>query len=78
METARAISRGRHVVADMDVAELGDAQAIKLRRKIRNRHIDAFDRVAQASGGKSIGCSKERKASCEKPRRIGKKSGARD
>ena len=53
----------RHVVANVYVAKLSDAQPIQLRRKIGDGHIDALNRVTQAFGGKPIGSGKERKAS---------------
>src|ERR1019366_167107 len=53
----------RHVVANMDVTKLSNAQPVKLWRKIGHRHIDALDGIAQTAGGKSIGSGKKRKAS---------------
>ncbi len=53
----------RHVVANVDVAELSDAQAVELRRKIGDGHINALDGVTQAPSGKSIGRCEEWKTS---------------
>src|SRR5580700_2525623 len=58
---ARDFAR-RHVIADVDVAQLRDAQTIELWRQIRHRHIDALNRVAQASGSKTISRGEKRKA----------------
>ena len=52
-----------HVVANVDVAQLGDAQPIQRGGKIRHRHIDALNRVTQAPRGKSVGGGEKRKAS---------------
>src|ERR1700729_2010187 len=60
----------------MNVAQLRNAQPIQLRRKIRNRHIDALNRIPQPPGSKSIGCRHKRQTPREE-RSIAKKRPAR-
>src|SRR5437660_4775145 len=62
VDSARNLAR-RHVVANVYVAKLSNAQPIQLRRKIGHRHIDALDRIAQTPSGKSISSGKKWKAS---------------
>src|SRR5580765_4603205 len=47
--------RGWHVVADVDVAELRDAQTVKFRRKIGDGYIHALDGVTETARGESVG-----------------------
>src|SRR5208337_3519326 len=53
------------VVANVDVAELSDAQPVQLRRKIGDGHIDALNGVTQAASGESIGSGKKWKTSSQ-------------
>src|ERR1700722_12580093 len=55
----------RHVIANVDVAELRDAQAIEFGRKVGNWNIDAFDLVTQTASSESISDGKKGKASRE-------------
>jgi hypothetical protein len=47
----------RHVVTNVNIAELSYAEAVEFRGKIRNWHIDALDCVTQATGSESVGRS---------------------
>src|SRR6266851_551638 len=57
-----------HVVANVDVAKLSNAQPIQFRRKIGHRHIDALDGIAKSPSGKSISSGKKWKASSKRSR----------
>src|SRR6267378_3615325 len=59
---------GRHVVANVDVAELRDAQAVEFGRKISDGNVYALDGVTQAAGSKSVGRSEKWGATSEDSR----------
>src|SRR5690349_3862704 len=44
----------RHVAADVNVAELCDAEAVETWRKIVDRNIYFFDAIAKATGSKTV------------------------
>src|SRR4029077_10973701 len=49
----------RHVTADVNVAKLGDAQAIELRRQSADRQIDLMHVIIVPADEKSISASSE-------------------